>query len=68
MTLQTKSSRILREPEVIERTGLSSPTLWRKEKKNDFPRRIKIGANSVGWLESEVDQWIADRSSSRKFS
>lgn len=50
--------RILRTHEVIEMTGMSRPTIWRKEKAGAFPARRQLGANSVGWLESEVIAWM----------
>lgn len=52
--------RILRINDILERTGLSAPTIWRLEKKGLFPKRIKIGAHSVGWRESEVSTWISN--------
>jgi prophage regulatory protein len=30
-------------------------------KEGQFPRPINLGARAVGWLESEIDAWIADR-------
>ncbi|MEW5190000.1 AlpA family phage regulatory protein, partial [Citrobacter freundii] len=30
-----------------------------------FPRSIKIGPASVAWLESEIDEWINLKLSSR---
>ena len=27
----------------------------------EFPRSIRIGARAVGWLESDIDQWIETR-------
>jgi prophage regulatory protein len=58
------SERILRKPEIRRRTGLSDSTIWRFERAGDFPRRRRIGRNSVGWLEGEVARWIADRATS----
>ena len=52
---------VLRTPEVTRLTGLSRTTLWRLERRGVFPRRIRLGANSVGWLEDEVEEWIASR-------
>jgi hypothetical protein len=42
-------------------------TLWRRERQNPptFPRRIKLGPNSVGWLAEEIDEWIEDRVAAR---
>lgn len=53
--------RILRLPEVTERTGLSRTTIWRKERDGDFPQRVRLSANSVGWREAEVEAWIESR-------
>ena len=53
--------RLLRVEEVEERTGMSRVTIWRKEKNGEFPERRKITDHMVGWLESEVDEWIESR-------
>jgi prophage regulatory protein len=57
--------RILLEDEVVALTRLSPVTLWRLERKKAFPRRIKLGAKRVGWIEAEVLGWIAARMSDR---
>ncbi|WP_241086791.1 helix-turn-helix transcriptional regulator [Candidatus Vondammii sp. HM_W22] len=41
--------------------GLSRTTLWRLESKGEFPRRVSLGGNSVGWKLSEIKQWIDER-------
>jgi len=53
------AERILRCKEVTARTQLGRTTLWRKERAGEFPRRRMIGGGIVGWLESEVEEWIA---------
>lgn len=50
--------RMLRLPEVVERTGLSQTTLWRRERDGEFPKRRRLGPNAVGWMESEVNEWF----------
>ena len=30
-----------------------------------FPKQIKLSVRSSGWLESEIDEWIAARVSER---
>ena len=50
--------RILRIKEIIEMTGISRTTIWRMERKGEFPARVKLGENSVGWRESEVNNWF----------
>jgi prophage regulatory protein len=53
--------KILRLQEVKNITGLSSATIWRMEKSGAFPSRRKIAPHSVGWLSSELSQWIESR-------
>jgi prophage regulatory protein len=53
--------KIIREPELLKLVGLSRTTLWRREKAGDFPQRRQISSRSVGWLESEVLEWISSR-------
>lgn len=55
------TNSILRLPEVIKRTGLSRPSIYLKISKGEFPRQIKLGIKSVGWIESDVDAWIEQR-------
>lgn len=50
---------ILRLPAVEARIGLSRSTIYQLVAQRRFPRQIALGARSVGWLESEVDQWLA---------
>ena len=53
--------KILREPDVLDIISCSSPTLRRMEKKGLFPSRRKIGSRAVGWLKSEVMEWVTKR-------
>lgn len=55
------ADRMLSTTEVQEATGLSRTTLWRMEREGKFPKRRKLVGHRVGWLESEVEVWIADR-------
>jgi prophage regulatory protein len=54
-------SRILRKREVIRRVGYSLVHIYRLEKQGAFPKRVKLGPNSVGWIESEIEAWIRER-------
>jgi prophage regulatory protein len=55
------SRKIIRKPEVRQRTGLSDTQVWRLEGRRDFPARIQLGPNSTGWYEDEVDEWVHSR-------
>lgn len=57
---------IWREQKVKETTGLSRTTRWRMIKEEKFPSSIKIGESAVGWLRSEILQWIESRVASRE--
>ncbi|RYG86391.1 MAG: AlpA family transcriptional regulator [Alphaproteobacteria bacterium] len=50
--------RILRLPAVLDRTGLSRSTLYRKINCGTFPRQIAISTRCSGWYESAVNQWL----------
>jgi prophage regulatory protein len=59
--------RLLRLQDVCRTTGLCRSMIYRLEAENSFPGRVKIGPRAVGWVESEIAQWVADRiASSRK--
>lgn len=51
-------AKLIRISELIQKTGLSSSTIWRLEKQGKFPLRKKVGSSSVAWIESEIDSWI----------
>lgn len=53
--------RIIRRPEVENKVGASRATIYRWEAAGRFPRRRKLGKNSVGWIESEIEAWIKSR-------
>lgn len=53
--------RILRLPEVIGRCGIKRGTIYVRMKANSFPRPIRLGVNSVGWLDSEINAWVEER-------
>jgi prophage regulatory protein len=56
----TNSDRIIRLKTVLDRTGLSRTTLYRKMGEGTFPRNVKISVHGAGWRESAVNCWIAD--------
>lgn len=61
-----KALHILRVKQLIERTNLSRATLYVLMSSDPtFPRKIKLTARSIGFLESEVDAWIKARAQLR---
>ena len=35
--------------------------LWRLERDGRFPKRVSVGPQRYAWIESEIDQYIAER-------
>ena len=56
MTTETPD-RILRLRTVLQRTGLSRSTLYRKVQEGSFPAQVRIAARCVGWRESAINAW-----------
>lgn len=55
------SYSIIRLPVVLERTGLSRSTIYLMISRDEFPDSVSLGERAVGWIESEIDQWLEDR-------
>ena len=60
-----RSLRILRLPAVKQRTGLGHDTIYRGAREGWFPKPIKISQWASGWIESEIDAYIADKIANR---
>lgn len=52
---------ILRLPAVKARTGLSRSTIYLRVAVGAFPKPVSLGGRAVGWLESEVQDWLQRR-------
>ncbi len=55
------ADRILRLKSVCNQTGLSRSSVYLAITKNTFPKPIRLGSRSVGWLESEITAWVKNR-------
>jgi prophage regulatory protein len=58
---------ILRLPAVKASTGLSRSTIYLRVSQGTFPRPVHLGGRAVGWVEEEIQSWLAERiAASRK--
>lgn len=63
----TPNVKILRLSSIVTKTGIARSTVydWLNPKSPrydpSFPKQRKLGRQSVGWLESEIDEWINQR-------
>jgi prophage regulatory protein len=60
--------KLIRLPETLAKTGLSRTRLYEAVAAGTFPKPAKLGpdARAIGFLETEVDEWIAARLAARE--
>lgn len=58
--------KLLRLPDVIERTALRRSTIYEMMSAGRFPRPVKLNLRSNGWIESEIADWVAARIAKRE--
>lgn len=59
--------RIIRLKEVIDSTGLARSTIYKYVGEGVFPKPVSLGDRCVGWVDSEVQDWILARVEARDF-
>jgi prophage regulatory protein len=62
---RTGRIRILRLGQVIQATGLGKTKIYELQATGDFPMRVQITSHSVGWVEEEIQYWLAHRIANR---
>ncbi len=58
--MSNATDRIIRLKTVLDRTGLSRSTVYRKIAEGTFPSQVRISVHGAGWHESAINRWIAD--------
>ncbi|HCG9113757.1 helix-turn-helix transcriptional regulator [Vibrio parahaemolyticus] len=53
--------RFLRLQDVMSLTGLGRSTIYKFMDEDIFPKTIQLGGRAVGWLESEIEEWMESR-------
>ena len=59
-----RKRRVLRVPATLDKIGRNDRIwLWRQghDPDSDFPKAIRIGPNSIGYFEDEIDAWLECR-------
>lgn len=57
--------RIIRLSEVLSSTGLARSTVYKYVAEGSFPKPVSLGDRAVGWVESEVQDWVLARIAER---
>lgn len=69
MIPHTQTVKILRMRAVVAKLGIARSTIYDwlnpKSPRYDatFPKQRRLGQQSVGWMEAELDQWLLQRDS-----
>lgn len=58
--------RIIRLSEVKAITGLGRSSIYKFMGEGVFPQSVSLGERAVGWVESEVNEWIQNRIAERE--
>jgi prophage regulatory protein len=57
----TITKRFLRLPEVKHLTGLSKSTIYARIAEGTCPKQVPLGPRLVVWVDSDIQNWIADQ-------
>jgi len=60
------SNKLIRLSGVKDLTGLSKSTIYARIAEGTFPKQIPLGPRLVVWLESDIQNWIADQVSAAR--
>lgn len=54
--------RLISIEQVLDKVPVSRQQIYMWIGKGEFPAQKRISANRVAWLESDIDNWIEERS------
>jgi len=66
MQTQHQQKKLLRRPEVEQRTGLKRSSIYARIKEGTFPQPVSLGGRAVAWVEEEIAGWIRERIEARQ--
>lgn len=59
------AAKIMRLKDVLDAVGLGKSSIYEKIGKGEFPAPVRLGPRAVGWLDCDIEQWVASRESTR---
>ena len=59
-------NKIIRLPEVKNKTGLSRSSIYLRMSNGEFPQSISLGSRAIGWLDADIEQWLDERIAASK--
>ena len=64
--MNSMTSKLLRLPQVKASTGLSKCSIYARISEGAFPKQIPLGPRLVVWVESDIQNWIAEQVSAAR--
>jgi prophage regulatory protein len=64
--MNSMNNKFLRLPQVRATTGLSKSTIYARIAEGTFPKQIPLGPRLVVWVESDIQNWIAEQVSAAR--
>jgi prophage regulatory protein len=64
--MNNSQHKLLRLPQVKASTGLSKSTIYTRIAEGTFPKQIPLGPRLVVWVESDIQNWIAEQVSAAR--
>jgi len=59
---------LIRPKDLANKLGIGISTLYERMKQPDFPKKIRISKQAVGFRESEIDEWMNKNTENKKNS
>jgi len=59
--MKNLQQKLIRLPEVKATTGLSKSSIYARISEGTFPKQIPLGPRLVVWVESDIQNWIAEQ-------
>ncbi len=57
--------RIIRLKDVMATTGLGRSSIYKYVQEGAFPKPVRLGGRSTGWVEDEVEEWVIEKIAQR---
>ncbi len=56
--MRRRLRRLISKTEILDRSGLSYPTIWKLMRAGEFPRSRVVAQGKVAWFEDEFEDWL----------
>jgi len=63
--MNKKINKLIKISDVMKQTSLSRSSIYRLVNQGLFPEQVKLSTRSSAWIESEIDDWIKEKSRER---